>query len=341
MPTSPILRLLRPVLAGLLAVSATTHALTPPHPSFWAQDIAVDDRGNAVVVFNDHHVYRRGPEDARWERVDGPWTPFEPLRLLGNGTATLILAGNTATRRSSDGGRHWHELPPVAWQAMDARGRLFACPVNAPLLRSDDGGLHAQVIGTAPLPNDACRRLMVARDGAIYVVSENARIVRSEDDGRHWAPATLAGDAVLSGDGTLYLNRSQFDEKTFASQEFAMRSADGGRTWQRTAFGAADPQQSAQVIAVDGSRLLAQFGGTEPARRFCIVEHERATRCLGDAMTDFTLDEQHVLLRGDAVWWTDMYEVRRFLLEPHAARRDPQVDGAGLPDPLSGRPREH
>ncbi|MFN2634659.1 MAG: WD40/YVTN/BNR-like repeat-containing protein [Thermoanaerobaculia bacterium] len=241
----------------------------------------------AVYAATDQGVFRGGPGEGAWNRVDPAdditalaisqreKTPSGPLVAHRSRVdyETILFAGDRRgrVRRTSDGGETWADAAPggtlgqITVLLADAAGGVWAGTSERGLFRSEDGGGRWTGTGTAlPRPVHALAADPVRRE--VLHAGAGGGLYRSADGGRTWSAAPLGPP------GSTFAVTSVAVDPGVPSTVFAagrlscpgcpggpgpatasFRSANGGASWTRLEKAVLGPL----VFGKDGSVLHA------------------------------------------------------------------------------------
>lgn len=166
----------------------------------------------------------------RWRRVAQTLAGRPVRALLAADALTLLAVVERGALRSTDGGQSWSTAPD------DEAGGLLA-------LADAQGAVVATAHGPAqwrgdrtPAPGAAALAMLAGKQETLLAAMDGgASLLRSEDGGASWQPATVDGE--LRGAVRALVPASYHMDIAWAGtdQGQLLRSDDRGRTWREVA----------------------------------------------------------------------------------------------------------
>jgi photosystem II stability/assembly factor-like uncharacterized protein len=190
--------------------------------------------------------------------------------------ATAAVASNDRVERSDDDGATWRTVFASAAHAQTsiafASSRVGFVSTGTELLRTTDGGSRWTRVGPAGIRLDG-GRFASAREG--WAEDERSRFVRTTDGGRTWRavalPVAETFDTVAVTDARHWLLLDPTCDRTArrgGCPSDALRTGDGGRSWDAIRIGAFDGPVDAVgpgLLVTDdaGAMLRSTDGGAD------------------------------------------------------------------------------
>lgn len=311
----------------------------------FAPSVAIDDRGDAVVVWETARTVNPGCRACDPHRVStGVWAalrraggPFEaPVALAPPVSSTLTRLADPRLAMSSNGDA------VVAWS--DAAGAVVS-------VRAAGAGFGASQL---VVPGFSVRSVAISGQGEILLGDGDGRIVTGSGDGAFSAPQPQPGAVVASGDATRVAADTRGDALVAyrAAQGFLVSRRSAGGAWSAPDALAAAPGASlrAAVIADTGEGVVTwtQSG----ARTGVFSARVRAPGAPGtpaiarvtpgdlDAEMDFSGNGIDAAPTGDVAIGWDRYDFKDILFGRRVAQVAIGGPGGGYGAPVTLTPAD-
>jgi photosystem II stability/assembly factor-like uncharacterized protein len=139
----------------------------------------------------------------------------------------------------------------VGWRALGACA--LATLVGVAAHTADTGKADGDSAVKAPLAPRALLLDVAARDGVLVAVGERGHILLSRDGGASWTQADVPTRALLTG---VFMHDGQLGWAV-GHDEVALRTSDGGKTWERVNHAPESEKPLLDVWFADAQRGLA------------------------------------------------------------------------------------
>lgn len=276
------------MIKTLMLIGSLLAALIPS----WAQasqapllQLDVTYAGNRLISVGDRGSVLYSDDQGRhWQ--PSPTVPSQQLLTAlyfvdaDHGWAVGHDAQILATQ---DGGVHWtlqFEDPSRQAPLLDVwfqdREHGIAVGAYGAMLVTEDGGAHWQDRSdTLDNPEQLHLNAIAAvKGGALFIVGEAGKLLRSTDQGRSWLRLPIDYDGSLFG----ALATAQTNTLlVYGLRGHLYRSTDNGDSWQAIAIPGEQPSMSGGSLQVDGSLVLVGDAGnvlrsTDDGRTFSQIQ---------------------------------------------------------------------
>jgi photosystem II stability/assembly factor-like uncharacterized protein len=207
-------------------------------------------------------LFRTGDGGATWKTLD-TGTTARPFQLAAPTTSTVILAGPTGMRRSTDSGDTFStvtgkDVVKARLDAIDRAGSALFASGSRDLLRSTDRGKTWKAIHKPAVNHRPARLVQVdfldAKTG--YFLAQGGALWRTANAGRTWTSLPGVGTdqaygIAFSSKTKGYLVIDRFGDVTQRSG-FLLKTTDGGGTWHPQ-FVVSTPILGAGIAATSGA----------------------------------------------------------------------------------------
>jgi photosystem II stability/assembly factor-like uncharacterized protein len=207
-------------------------------------------------------LFRTGDGGATWKTLD-TGTTARPFQLAAPTTSTVILAGPTGLRRSTDSGDTFStvtgkDVVKARLDAIDRAGSALFASGSRDLLRSTDRGKTWKAIHKPAVNHRPARLVQVdfldAKTG--YFLAQGGALWRTANAGRTWTSLPGVGTdqaygIAFSSKTKGYLVIDRFGDVTQRSG-FLLKTTDGGGTWHPQ-FVVSTPILGAGIAATSGA----------------------------------------------------------------------------------------
>ncbi|MGH2521136.1 MAG: zinc-ribbon domain-containing protein [Anaerolineales bacterium] len=227
---------------------------------------AADYRALAILPADPNFVFFGHRDGLMWSSDGG--ANWQPASVRGNVLALAVhpaaplriyLAGRDLFLRSDDGGRNWAEvaadLPGRDIQALAMAPNdpdvLYAFVVGQGLWRSANGGVNWKPVDTTLVENVTA---LAITSGTIYVGTDSAGVLRSDDGGATWASANGIVNGALDSPRVRALVYDPATGTLYAGTDRGLSFATNvGAGWTRRPF---NGDVAALALGPDGVTML-------------------------------------------------------------------------------------